>query len=155
MDLPWMTDVIKSKLKGQFNLTKTCYKYGKRKFDLEKLIVKTSEWMENISAAKDKYIQQKCEKLKEPLTPKTYWKVINRFLSNKIPLLLVNGEIIPNFSQKYLCSKFFAFQCTPLQISSSLPTFCLRTEEILLLFNVSKNKIFAIIKNLNSNKSHG
>ena len=109
MDLPWITDVIKSKLKEQFNLTKTCYKYGKRKFDLEKLIVKTSEWMENISAAKDKYIQQKCEKLKEPLTAKTYWKVINHFLSNKIPLLLVNGEIIPNSSQKYLCSKFFCF----------------------------------------------
>ena len=36
------------------------------------------------SAAMDKYIKQMCEKLNDPLTdPKTYWKIINRFLSNK------------------------------------------------------------------------
>ena len=52
--------------------------------------------MEIMSAAKDKYIVKMSEKLNDPITaPKTYWKIINRFLSNKkipaIPPLLVNG----------------------------------------------------------------
>lgn len=37
-DQPWMTVVIKNKLKEQSNLTKRYYKYGKRKFDLEKKV---------------------------------------------------------------------------------------------------------------------
>ena len=38
-----MTDVIKSQLKELSYLTKTYYKYGKRKSDFEKLIVKKNE----------------------------------------------------------------------------------------------------------------
>ena len=68
-----MNDVINSKLKERSYLTKIYYKYGKRKSDFEKLIVKTSECVEIISAAKDKYIIQMCEKLNDPITaPKTY-----------------------------------------------------------------------------------
>ena len=79
-DLPWMTDVIKSQLKEWSYLTKTYYKYGKRKSDFEKLIVKTNECQKIISAAKNKHITQKCEKLNYPITaPITYWKMINRF----------------------------------------------------------------------------
>ena len=46
-----MTDVIKSKLKERSYLTKTYYKYGKRNFDFQKLIAKTNEFVEIISAA--------------------------------------------------------------------------------------------------------
>ena len=153
-----MTDTIKSKLKERSYLTKTYYKHGERKSD-----VKTNECTETISAAKDKYIVKMCEKLNDPITaPKTYWKIINRFLSNKknpaIPALLVNGEIISNFSQKAsIFNKFFASQCTPLQNSSSLPTFYLRTDETLSSLNVSDNDIFknGFIKNVNPNKFHG
>ena len=68
-----MNDVLSSKLKERSYLTKIYYKYGKRKSDFEKLIVKTSECVEIISAAKDKYIIQMCEKLNDPITaPKTY-----------------------------------------------------------------------------------
>ena len=137
-----MTDVIKSKLKEQFYLTKTYYKYGKRKSDFEKLIVKTNECVETISAAKDKYIIQMCEKLNHPITaPKTYWKIINRFLSNNkipaIPPLLVNREMISNFSQKAsIFNKYFASQCIPLQNSSILPTFYLKTDENISTLNI-------------------
>ena len=83
-DAPWLTDVIKSKLKERSYLTNTYYKYGKRKSDFENLIVKTNGFLEIMSAAKDKYIIQMCEKLNDIITtPKTYWKIINRFLSNK------------------------------------------------------------------------
>ena len=102
-----------------------------------------------------------CGQLNDRITaPKTYWKIISCFLNNKeipaIPPLLLNGEIISNFSQKAsIFNKFFASQCTPLQNSSSLPTFYLRTDETLSLLNVNDDYIFAIIKNLNPNKSHG
>ena len=42
----------------------------------------------------------------------------------------------------------------PLQSLCISPTFCLRTEMSLSCLNISKDYIFAIIKNLNSNKSH-
>ena len=142
-------------------LTKAYYKYGERKPDFEKLIVKTNECTEIISAAKDKYIVKMLQKLNDPITaPKTYWKIINRFLSKKkIPAilpLLVNGEIISNFSQKAsIFNNFFASQCTPLQNSSCLPIFYLRTDETLSTLNIRDDDTFAIIKNLNPNKSHG
>ena len=156
-----MTDVIKSKLKERSYLSKKYYKYGKRKSDFEELIVKTTECKEIISATKDKYIIQMCEKLVDPITvPKTYWKIVNSFLNSKkllpIPPLLVNGEIILHFSQNSsIFNKLFAFQCTPLQALSSLPTFYLRTDEALSSLNINDDHIFAIIKNLNPNKSHG
>ena len=60
---------------------------------------------EIISAAKDKYIIQMCEKLNDLITAtKTSWKIANRFLNTKkipaIPPLLVNRELISYFSQK-------------------------------------------------------
>ena len=117
--------------------------------------------MEIISTAKDKYIFQMCEKLNDPISaPKTYWKIINRFLSNTkipaIPSLLVSGEIISNFSQKAsIFNKLFASQCTPLQNSSSIPTFYLKRDEALSSLNINNDGILVIIKNLNPNKSHG
>ena len=91
--------------------------------------------------------------------PETYWKIISRFLNNKkisaIPPLLVNGEIISNFSQKAsIFNKIFSSQCSPLQSSSSLPTFYLRADEKLSSLNINDDDTFAIIKNLNPNKSH-
>ena len=82
------------------------------------------------------------------------------FLSNKkipaIPLLLVNGEVISNFSQKAsIFNIFFASQCTLLQYSSSLPTFYLRRDKTLLSLNIDDDDSFAMIKYLNPNKSHG
>ena len=57
-----------------------------------------------------------CEKLNDHLTaPKTYWKILKRLLSNKkvpvIPPLLVDEEIISNFSQKVaIFNKYLASQ---------------------------------------------
>ena len=137
MDLPWMTDIMKSKLKERSYLTKTYCKYRNRKSDFEKLFVKTNDCVAIILAAKDKYIIRIIEKLNDPImTPKIYMKIINRFLSNKripaIPLLLVNGEITSNFSQEAsIVSDISASQSTPLQNSSILLTFYRTTEETL------------------------
>ena len=72
-----------------------------------------------------------------------------------IPPLLVNNKIISNFSEKAnLFNIFFASQCTPLQNNSSLPPFCLKTEKSLSSLETSETDIFAIIENLDPNKSH-
>ena len=87
-------------------------------------------------------------KLNDPITaPKTYWKMIIFFLSNKkipaIPPLLVNGEIISNFSQKASVFNKFCVSVYPI------------TKFKQSTFFISHDDIFAIIKNLNPNKSHG
>ena len=65
-----------------------------------------------------------CEKLNHPLTtPRGYWKISNRLLSNKkfpaIPPLLVDGKIISNFSQKAaIFNKSFVSQYTRYKIKA-------------------------------------
>ena len=53
--------------------------------------------------------------------PKTYWSVINKFLSNKkvliIPPLLVDSELVSDFKQKAnVFNNHFASQCTPMKM---------------------------------------
>ena len=131
------------------------------KSDLHKVNAKSNECQEAISAAKDKYIKQICEKPKNSLTArKTYWEILNRLVSDKkvpaIPSLLFDGEITSNFYQKaVIFNKYFASQCTPLLNSISLPTLQLKTDKTLSSLNISEDDTFAIIESLNSNNSHG
>ena len=104
-DPAWITETVKSKLRERSNLVKRYYKNGKKNTDLEKALTKSNECTEIILAAKEKYINELSKKLSNPETaPKTYWKILNRFLSNKkipsIPPLLVNGEMMSNFPKK-------------------------------------------------------
>ena len=108
-----MTETVKSKLRERSNLVKRYFKNGRKNADLVKALTKSTECTEIILAAKEKYINELSKKLSNPETaPKRYWKILNRFLSNKkipsIPPLLVNGEMISNFSKKAeLFIKFF------------------------------------------------
>ena len=101
------------------------------------------------------------KKLSNPETaPKTYWKILNRFLSNKkipsVTPLFVNGEMISNFSKKAeLFNKFFAPQCMPLSNTSTLPPLTIRTDKRLSSLKINEDDILFITKSLNSNKSHG
>ena len=73
-----------------------------------------------------------------------------------IPSLLVNDKIISKFSEKTnLFNKFFTSQCTHLENNSFLRPFCLKTRKSLSSLEISETDIFAIIKNLDPNKSHG
>ena len=100
-------------------------------------------------------------KLDNPRTvPKTYWSIINKFLSNKktpiIPPVLVNGELVSDFEQKAnLFNNYFASQCTPIKNGSKLPNFSYKTDKILTSFDVKDDDILPIIKNLNVDKAHG
>ena len=64
--------------------------------------------------------------------PKTYWTIINKFLSQKkipiIPPILVNGELVSDYKQKAkIFNNHFASLCTPIKNCSKLPTFSYRT----------------------------
>ena len=66
---------------------------------LEKTLTKANECTKILMAAKEKYINESSKKFSHPeTTPKTCWKILNWFLSNKkipsIPPLLVNGQMI-------------------------------------------------------------
>ena len=114
-----MTDSIKNKLKERAELTKKYFKGGKKDSDLVQITALSNECTKTILKAKEKYISQLSQKLIDPSTKlKTYWKVINRFVSNKkkpmIPPLLVNDKIISNFSEKLILSTNFLFLSAPL-----------------------------------------
>ena len=64
-------------------------------------------------------------------------------------------DVIKNkFKERSYLTKTY-YECTPLQNSSNLPIFYLRTDETLSSLNIKDDDIFAIIKNLNPNKSQG
>ena len=92
--------------------------------------------------------------------PKTYWSIINKFLSNKktpiIPPVLANGDLVSDFERKAnLYNNYFAFQCTPIKNSSKLPNFSYKIEKILTSFDIKDDDILSVIKNLDMDKAHG
>ena len=66
--------------------------------------------------------------------PKVYWTILNYFLNNiKISSILpifANGKTISNVADKAnLFNDFFASQSTPLENSSTLPPFSMKTDK--------------------------
>ena len=157
----WITDDIKSRLRERSKMTKKYYKYGQVKSYLDELQEKTDECTALILDAKEKYVRCMSNKLNDPLTAsKTYWSILNRFLNNRkipaIPPLLVNGDIITNFSEKDdLFNKIFADQCTSLNNLNKFPPLCLKTDKKLGNLSINENDISTIIRNFDPNKSHG
>ena len=85
--------------------------------------------------SKEKCAREMSEDLNDCLTaPKTYWKILNRFLNNiKIPSRppLINREIVLNFLERAEpFNKFFASQCSLVKNSSTLPPFKLRRDKV-------------------------
>ena len=68
------------------------------------------------------YTAKMSAKLENPKSvPKTYWSIINKFLSNEkipiIPPILVNSELVSDFKQKAnIFNNHFASPCTPIKM---------------------------------------
>ena len=122
-----MNKEITLPLKKRLKLTK---KYYNDPTDHnENLLVNTANKCTRlIVAAKEKNCIQLSAKLEDLSTvPKTYWSILNRFLSNKkitfIPPILVDDKIVLNFAEKTeLFNSHFASQCTPVINKSQLPS---------------------------------
>ena len=100
-------------------------------------------------------------KLKNPSTgPKTYWSILNRFLSNKklpiIPPILVDDRVVSNFAEKAeLLNSYFASQYTPVTNKSQLPFSQFKTGKRIEKITFTDDDINLIIKNLNGDKAYG
>ena len=131
-----------------------------KNIDLEKALTQSNKCTKIILVKKEKYINDLSKKLNTKTAPKTYWKIWNHFLSNKkipsIPPLLVNREMISNFSKKVKpFNKFFGSKYLSLSNTSILSPFTLRTDKWLLSLKINEDDILSIIKSINSNKSYG
>ena len=92
---------------------------------------------------------------------KTYWSLLNRFLSNKeiplIPSLFHENKFVIDFKEKAERFKsFFAKQCSFIKNSSELPSHLhYLTDNRLSSVSFSQDDIAKIIQNLDPNKAHG
>ena len=153
-DPPWMTEIIKNKIKSKSSL------YKSNKFiDLQDL---SKEISTMILERKEKYYNHLSMKLNNPNTSaKTYWSILKSFYNDsKVPLippLLVNNKIVSDFTKKTnIFNDFFTLQCTPLNNSSVLPAkVTFKTQSRLNSICFEENDILKIIRNLNVDKAHG
>ena len=104
----------KNKIKGHAKLTNKYFNGGKKDSDLVQITSLWNECTKTILEAKEKYINQLSQNLIDTSAkPKTYWKIINRFVNNeKTPMispLLINDKIIANFSEKAKFSRKVSF----------------------------------------------
>ena len=89
-----------------------------------------------------------------------YWTVLNYFLNNikvlSIPPNFSNGKTITNIVDKAnLFNDFFASQCTPLDNTSTLSPFLMKTNKSINSINYNGDDIISIIKTLDPKKAHG
>ena len=86
-----------------------------------------------IAVSKDRKLIQLNAELEDPSTaPKTYWSILNRFLSTKkLPIIspiLVHDRFVSNFAKKAkLFNSYFASQCIPVTAKSQLPSLEFKT----------------------------
>ena len=100
----WVNKSIRLSLKNRTKLTKR-YRMNPRVSNKEALDIESQKCTSLINESKDRYIAKMSVKLDNPKrVPKRYWPTINKFLSNKkiliIPPILVNGELVSDFTQK-------------------------------------------------------
>ena len=154
----WMNTLIISALKKRSILVKRYYR-NPSEYNKETLINQSNECTKLIIEAKQNYIAKMSSKLDcADTTLSTYWAIINRFLNKKkipnIPPLLVNNKLVSDFHKKAeLFNRHFAEQCTLVQNTSTLPVFNFKTNNRLKSFDINKNELYLIIKNLNANKA--
>ena len=109
----WINRSIKISLRKQSKLTKR-YDGNPTPHNKETLDFQAKEQTSLIIESKERFIAKMSAKLDYPKTfPKTYWSIINKFLSNKktliIPPVLGNGELVSDFEQKAnLFNNYFA-----------------------------------------------
>ena len=79
---------------------------------------------------------------------------MNNIKISSIPPIFPNGKTISNVADKAnLFNDFFASQCTPLENSSTLPPFSVKTDKRLNTINFNGDDIISKIKSLDSKKA--
>ena len=104
-------------------------KGGKKATDWKRVKDHQQRTQEAISEAKSTYLENLGKKLCDPTSgQKTFWTAYRRLANKKkntnIPPILEDGKYITNFKDKAdLFNSYFADQCKPFEMESSLPHF--------------------------------
>ena len=112
--------------------------------------------------SKQKYFSWISQKLESTnINTKCYWSLLKTFLNNKkipyIPPLYHDDKYACDFKEKSkIFNNYFAQQCSVINTSSTVPERILyRTDAPLAKIIFTTDDIANMIKNLDSNKSHG
>ena len=115
-----------------------------------------------IDVSKQKYFSRMSQKLESTsINTKCYWSLLKMLLNNKeipcIPPLYRNDKFVCNFKEKSkIFNNHFAQQCSVINKNSTVPERILnQTDASLAKIVFTTDDIANIIKNLDSNKSHG
>ena len=136
-------------------------KKGKKSSDWEKVKEHQQLTQDAIAEAKSTYHENLGKKLCDPTTgQKVFWSAYKRLANKKrdtnIPPILEDGKYITNFKEKAdLFNTYFANQCKPFDIESTLPPQQILTNNSIRLINISKERISSIICKLDSKKANG
>ena len=114
-----------------------------------------------IEEAKSKYMENLGKKLCDPSCGhKTFWTAYKRLANKKkntnIPPILENGSYITCFRKKAdLFNSYFAEQCKPFDMDSTLPNPIALTPNKIDHIEITEEKIAAIINKLDGKKANG
>ena len=160
-DAPWVTPPLKNLLHKDRKIYSNWNKNGRAPDCYARVKLHQEKTKKAILEAKSRYLDNLSNKICNPTTGrKTFWSAYKR-LSNKkkvtnIPPIFENGKYISNFKEKSsIFNKYFALQCQPFDIASTLPTFTPLTSNSLSDISFSHAQIIAIIKKLDSKKANG
>lgn len=82
--------------------------------------------------------------------------MVNKKKNTNIPPIIENGTFITGFKEKAnVFNSYFAEQCKPFNMRSSLPNLKLRSKNRLTNINILERDIISIINKLNPKKAHG
>ena len=160
-DAPWVTTSLKNLLHKDRKIYAEWNKNGRVPDLYARVKLHQEKTKKAIMDAKSRFLDNLSKKICNPTTgQKTFWSAYKR-LSNKkkntnIPPVFENGKYISDFKEKSsIFNKYFAIQCQPFDIESTLPVFTPLTSNSLSDITFSHAQIIAIIKKLDSKKANG
>jgi len=160
-DAPWVTPTLKNLLRKDRNIYSDWNRNGRIPIRYASVKQHQEKTKKAIIEAKSRFLENLSNKICNPSTgQKTFWSAYKR-LSNKkkntnIPPLFENGKYISNFKQKAsIFNNYFAVQCQPFNIESTLPELTLLTRNSLCDISFSHEQIITIIKKLDPKKANG
>ena len=91
---------------------------------------------------------------------KAYWVILNRLINKKkvlnIPPLLENGMFETNIRMKAnILNQHFTQQCSTIEDNSTLPNFQPICHALLQSFEIDREKVTSLIRELDTTKAHG
>ena len=158
---PWVTPNLKNLLRKNRKIYSDWNKNGRNQSCYIRVKQHQEKAKNAIVDAKNRFYDNLSKKICDPTTgQKTFWSAYKR-LSNKkkitnIPPLFENGKYISNFKDKAsIFNNYFAMQCQPFDMESSLPVFTPITTSSLSDISFSHSQIIKIINKLDTKKANG